>query len=113
MSLPSLTTAAMNVHPPLAASAGGIAGALQTGVGIVLTILLGVLLPIAEIWFQIVVTASVACGLWAWHRGRLRGSTKERIPKGATRDQAISGRAKLAPLISRFDLRCILPSITG
>ena len=69
MSLPSLTTAAMNVHPPLAASASGIAGALQTGVGILLTILLGVLLPVSEIFFQIVVTCSVACGLAGWYLG--------------------------------------------
>ena len=70
MSLPSLNTGAMNVHPPLAASAAGISGALQTGVGIVLTILLGVLLPVSEIWFQIVVTCSVACGLSGWYLGQ-------------------------------------------
>lgn len=73
MSLPSLNTGAMNVHPPLAASAAGISGALQTGVGIVLTILLGMLLPVSEIWFQIVVSCSAACGLFAWHLGRTDG----------------------------------------
>ena len=73
MSLPSLNTGAMNVHPPLAASAAGISGALQTGVGIVLTILLGILLPISEIWFQIVVTLSVTCGLSAWYFWRNDG----------------------------------------
>ena len=73
MSLPGLNTGAMNVHPPLAASAAGISGALQTGLGIVLTILLGLLLPISEVWFQIVVTCSAACGLFAWHFGRTDG----------------------------------------
>ena len=73
MSLPSLNTGAMNVHPPLAASAAGISGALSTGVGIVLTILLGMLLPVSEIWFQIIVSCSAAYGLFAWHLGRSDG----------------------------------------
>lgn len=79
MSLPSLTTGAMNVYPPLAASAGGIAGALQTGVGILLTIVLGVLLPISEIWFQIVVTCSAASGLFAWYAGQAKTHTSKKI----------------------------------
>ena len=70
MSLPSLTSAVMSVYPPLAASSSGIAGAMQTGIGIVLTILLGVLLPISEIWFQILVTCSAAGGVISWHFGQ-------------------------------------------
>lgn len=70
MSLPSLTTGAMNVYPPLAASASGIAGALQTAVGIVFTVVLGILLPISEIWFQAIVSVSAFGGLFAWYAGR-------------------------------------------
>ena len=67
MSLPNLTSGAMSVHEPLAASASGIIGALQTAVGILMTVLLGVLLPHSAIWFQIMVTLSVGCGLSAWY----------------------------------------------
>ncbi len=69
MSLPSLTTGAMNVYPPLAASASGIAGSLMMGVGILLTIVLGILLPKSEVWFHLLATLSVACGLYAWYTG--------------------------------------------
>jgi len=72
MSLPNLTSGAMSVHEPLAASASGIVGALQTAVGIVMTVLLGVLLPHSAIWFQIIVTLSVCCGLVAWHLNRTK-----------------------------------------
>lgn len=70
MSLPSLTSGVMSVYPPLAASASGIAGALQTGVGILLTIALSVLLPKSEIWFQVLVTCSAVCGVLVWHLGQ-------------------------------------------
>jgi len=70
MSLPSLTSGAMSVYPPLAASASGIAGAVQTGVGILLTMSLGFLLPQSESWFQVMVTLSASCGLIAWYWGQ-------------------------------------------
>lgn len=72
MSLPNLISGAMSVHEPLAASASGIMGALQTAVGIIMTVVLGVLLPHSAIWFQVMVTLSVGVGLSAWyfnHRG--------------------------------------------
>ncbi len=67
MSLPNLTSGAMSVHEPLAASASGIVGALQTAVGIFMTVILGILLPHSAIWFQIMVSLSVCCGLAAWY----------------------------------------------
>ena len=74
MSLPSLTSGVMSVYPPLAASSSGIAGALQTGFGIVLTIALGVLLPKSEIWFQVLVTCSALSGALIWHWGERKNS---------------------------------------
>jgi len=67
MSIPSLTSGAMSVYEPLAASASGIVGTMTTGVGIFMTVILGALLPHSAIWFQIMVTLSVCLGLAAWH----------------------------------------------
>jgi len=75
MSLPSMMTGAMNVYPPLAASASGIAGAMMAGVGILLTMILGNLLPQSEVWFQVMVTLSALTGLAAWHLGNRRSGT--------------------------------------
>jgi len=72
MSLPNLISGAMSVHEPLAASASGITGALQTAVGIIMTVLLGLLLPHSAIWFQIMVTLSVGMGLGSWYINRAR-----------------------------------------
>jgi len=70
MSLPSLTSGVMGVYPPLAASASGIAGALQTGVGILLTIALSMMLPKSEVWFQVLITCSALAGMLSWYFGQ-------------------------------------------
>jgi len=70
MSLPSLTTAAMNAHPPLAASASGLAGSMQIGFGIILSIVLSALVPLSPLWFNVVITASVSLGLTGWYLGQ-------------------------------------------
>ena len=95
MSLPSLTSGVMSVYPPLAASASGIAGSLQTGFGILLTIALGLLLPLSEgsvrvigselpdpwlsseIWFPVLVTCSAVSGALAWYFGQRNTKTSE------------------------------------
>jgi len=70
MALPSLTTGAMSVHPPLAASASGLAGSMQIAFGILLSVILSALVPLSPIWFNVVVTASVALGLCGWYLGQ-------------------------------------------
>jgi len=70
MSIPNLTSGAMSVHAPLAGSASGLAGTLQTAMGIVLSVALGVLLPLSAIWFPVLATLSVALGIGAWFIGQ-------------------------------------------
>ena len=67
MSLPSMFSLGMSVRPEFAASASGIAGSLQTAVGVLLSIALGFLLPLNELWLFFVITACMAVslgGLW-------------------------------------------------
>lgn len=70
MSLPSLMSAAMSVRSDLISSASGLAGAIQTGFGVLLTFVLGVALPSGDYWLNIMVTFAAALwlfGLWLWH----------------------------------------------
>ncbi len=67
MSLPSMFSLGMSVRPEFAASASGIAGSLQTAVGVLLSVALGYLLPFSELWLFIVISVSMALslsGLW-------------------------------------------------
>jgi len=69
LSLPNLMSAAMSVRDDLVSSAAGLSGAFQTGFGVVLTYILGVLLPSNDNWLHIMVTLSAALwvyGLWLW-----------------------------------------------
>lgn len=70
MSIPNMTSGAMSVNPRLAASASGIAGALQTGFGILLTLVLGFLLPFGDAWLYALVTLSAAIAAGFWWLGR-------------------------------------------
>ena len=51
MTLPNASSALMSVRPALAGTASGLAGSLQTGSGVLLTVLLGALLPRSDAWF--------------------------------------------------------------
>ena len=59
IALPSMFSIAMSVRPELAASASGLAGSLQTAVGVLLSLLVGYLLPFSDIWLFVVVTLSM------------------------------------------------------
>lgn len=67
MSLPSMFTVAMSVRPELSASASALAGSLQTGFGVVLSIAIGYLLPLADQWLFVLMSLSAGVstiGLW-------------------------------------------------
>lgn len=63
MSLPSMFSISMSVRPDLAASASGLAGSLQTAVGVLLTVLVGYVLPMGDVWLFIIITLSTLFGL--------------------------------------------------
>jgi len=60
MALPNMISGAMSVRPSLAASASGLAGGLQTAFGVALTVAVGVLLPLGDLWLQ---TLATLCAL--------------------------------------------------
>lgn len=67
MSLPSMFTVSMSIRPELAASASGLAGSVQTAVGVVLTLAVGYILPFGDIGLFVLISLSaVLCvfGLW-------------------------------------------------
>jgi len=66
MSIPNITSAAMSVRPDLAASASGLAGSLQIGFGILLTLALGLLLPSSDVWLFVLATGSAIIGGASW-----------------------------------------------
>ena len=73
MSIPNLMSAAMSVRSDLVSSAAGLSGAIQTGFGVVLTYVLGMLLPSGDNWLNIMVTLSTALwlyGLWLWYSAK-------------------------------------------
>ena len=57
-SLPNMSSAAMSVKPHLAASASGLAGSLQVAFGILLTVVLGMVLPDNDLWLYVLITFS-------------------------------------------------------
>ncbi len=59
MALPSMFSIGMSVRPSLAASASGLAGSLQTAVGVVLTVVVGYLLPFNDRWLFLIITLSM------------------------------------------------------
>ncbi len=69
MSLPNLFSAVMSVRPDLISSSSGLSGALQVAFGVVLTYVLGLLLPFGDYWLCIVMTVSALlwlAGLAMW-----------------------------------------------
>ncbi len=58
ISLPSMFTMGMSFRPDLAASASGLAGSAQTAFGVVLSMLVGYLLPFSTVWLFVVLSAS-------------------------------------------------------
>ncbi len=64
MCLPNVMSASMSVNPSLAGSASGIAGTLQTFVGIVFTVLLSVFLVSSALPLFVIITLSALVALW-------------------------------------------------
>ena len=58
MSLPNLVSLAMSVRPELAASASGLTGSAQILCGVVLTLIVGIMLPRADYWLYAVISFS-------------------------------------------------------
>ena len=63
MTLPNASSALMSVRPALAGTASGLAGSLQTGSGVVLTVLIGRLLPLSDAWFFAAIGLCAAAAL--------------------------------------------------
>ena len=63
MALPSMFSIAMSVKPDLAASASGLAGSLQMAVGVLLTLLVGYLLPFGDSWLFFIMTVSLVMSI--------------------------------------------------
>lgn len=59
MSLPNMFSIAMSVRPELSASASGLAGSLQVGIGVCLTLLVGYLLPFSDLWLFLIMSVSM------------------------------------------------------
>ncbi len=73
MSLPNLMSSIMSVNPSLAGTASGLAGTVQMGMGVLLTILVGFLVPFGDQWLFVVVTACIAlAAVGAWLLIRLK-----------------------------------------
>ena len=73
MSLPNLFSAVMSVRPEFSASASGLSGSIQIAFGVLLSLLLGALLPAGDNWLYIVMSASAlvcASGFWLLNAAR-------------------------------------------
>ena len=66
MSLPNMISGAMSVRPALAASASGLAGGVQTAVGVVLTLAAGLVLPRGDAWLFVLISGSAALAAFGW-----------------------------------------------
>lgn len=74
VSLPSMFTLAMSFRPALAASASGLAGSAQTGFGVLLSMLMGWLLPSGDLWLFVLVGLSALISLFSlWKLNRATG----------------------------------------
>lgn len=63
MTLPNVMSAAMSVRPELSGTASGVAGSLQTGSGVLLTLAIGFVLPSSDVWLPIAMTGCAAVAL--------------------------------------------------
>ena len=63
MALPNVISAAMSVRPEFAGTASGLAGSLQTGAGVLLSVALGFTLPFGDVWLPVTMTL---CGALAF-----------------------------------------------
>ena len=63
VSLPSIFSIAMSVRPELSASASGVAGSVQTLFGVILSLAMGYLLPISDIWMYVLLSTSAVVSL--------------------------------------------------
>jgi len=71
MSLPNMISGAMSVRPELAASASGLAGSVQTGVGVLLSMATGYLLPFSDNWLFALASLSLCLSLFGfWLAGQ-------------------------------------------
>lgn len=77
MSLPNLLSTIMSVKPSHAGTASGLAGTVQMGVGVVLTLLIGQLLPFGDIWL---VTLMSFCGAMAAIGAYMKYKTDSALP---------------------------------
>lgn len=63
ITLPNASSALMSVRPALAGTASGLAGSLQTGSGVLLTVLIGLALPRSTAWFYVALACCAAVSL--------------------------------------------------
>ena len=72
--LPNMVSGAMSVRPRLAASASGLSGGVQTAFGVLLTVIVGRLLPEGDYWLAAIATlsASLTAGGLLLARGSAR-----------------------------------------
>ncbi|MFK7854516.1 MAG: multidrug effflux MFS transporter [Granulosicoccus sp.] len=64
VSLPSMISVAMSIQPKLAASASGLAGSMQTAFGVILTFMVGYLLPFGDSWLFVLLSISACLSVW-------------------------------------------------
>ncbi len=65
--LPNLLSASMSVVPELAATASGVAGSIQTGFGVIASLVLGIVLLHSDIWMFVAISlAGAICLLGCW-----------------------------------------------
>lgn len=65
--LPNLLSASMSVVPELAATASGVAGSIQTGFGVIASVVLGIVLLYSDNWMFVAISlAGAICLLGCW-----------------------------------------------
>lgn len=64
VSLPSMFSVAMSIKPKLAASASGLGGSIQTAFGVILTFMVGYLLPLGDSWLFVLMSISACLSVW-------------------------------------------------
>ncbi|PID60731.1 MAG: hypothetical protein CSB44_09260 [Gammaproteobacteria bacterium] len=60
LQLPNLISGAIGVRPDLAASASGLAGSIQTGIGVLVSLFLAAILPAGDVWLFVTISACYA-----------------------------------------------------
>ena len=61
--LPNASSALMSVRPELAGTASGLAGSLQTGAGVLLTVAIGTALGNSDLWLFVAIAACAVAAL--------------------------------------------------